>query len=415
MRLYPLIIFFCLAFTCLFSCNKESFEQTKEIFLLRDLVTTMDRKEESITVNVKEFSGIIDYIGTPDEPDFYKIYFYENPNQPILFENFSSKDNFPLTFENLKKGVSYYSQLVVGKDGVDSIEYPLMMTMTGSTPEVNLLFPEINPEFRAFTYSFDQTYLAFISNKNRRKHFYQKIDKDIPTLFAETHFGASWSPTKHELVYLSDIIIENHLHAYQVILFDVEENLKYPLFTIDNEQYDLLTIRYTSDGESLIFLSSEGNDNSRHYDFWTYDLSTLEKRRHSDLNGFQFYNLAPQFTPTNTLYLSGKFPDSEDDYNIYSYDYVQNQLTPIIESEWSDTHPAVSPDGQKIAFFSNRSGWTDIWTYDLKEETFIQVTDSDFPGIGGPGTKLEWREERTLVTSVYFTKDQVYRPVRIKL
>lgn len=47
--------------------------------------------------------------------------------------------------------------------------------------------------------------------------------------------------------------------------------------------------------------------------------------------------------------------------------------------EASDVQPAFSPDGQRVAFASDRSGNWDIWVLSLTDSTVTQVTDSPDP------------------------------------
>ena len=51
-------------------------------------------------------------------------------------------------------------------------------------------------------------------------------------------------------------------------------------------------------------------------------------------------------------------------------------LTRLTYGEWNDTNPALSPDGTKIAFASNRSGFWDLYLLDLSNGETIRVTDS---------------------------------------
>jgi TolB protein len=51
-------------------------------------------------------------------------------------------------------------------------------------------------------------------------------------------------------------------------------------------------------------------------------------------------------------------------------------LTRLTANDWDDIAPAASPDGQRIAFASNRSGFWDLYLLDLTTGDVIQLTDS---------------------------------------
>lgn len=74
-------------------------------------------------------------------------------------------------------------------------------------------------------------------------------------------------------------------------------------------------------------------------------------------------------------------------------------ITRLTDGAWDDESPAVSPDGNQVAFLSNRGGKWDIFILDLRSNTLSQVTDSpEYEGSFG------WSPDgRYLVYSVYLS------------
>jgi TolB protein len=70
----------------------------------------------------------------------------------------------------------------------------------------------------------------------------------------------------------------------------------------------------------------------------------------------------------------------EEQANTHLYAYQPETLTEtkITNGNWEDIHPALSPDGQKVAFASNRSGFWDIYVLDLLRNRTIQLTHDNF-------------------------------------
>lgn len=68
----------------------------------------------------------------------------------------------------------------------------------------------------------------------------------------------------------------------------------------------------------------------------------------------------------------------EEDGYAHLFAYIPNQLplTRITSGNWDDIDPAPSPDGKKIAFASNRSGFWDIYMLELSTGEVTQVTNS---------------------------------------
>jgi Tol biopolymer transport system component/DNA-binding winged helix-turn-helix (wHTH) protein len=57
---------------------------------------------------------------------------------------------------------------------------------------------------------------------------------------------------------------------------------------------------------------------------------------------------------------------------------------PMVNSTRLETNPRVSPDGTRIAFESNRSGYMEIWTSNLDGTNLTQVTNIGHPITGSP-------------------------------
>jgi hypothetical protein len=61
------------------------------------------------------------------------------------------------------------------------------------------------------------------------------------------------------------------------------------------------------------------------------------------------------------------FSFEEDAYaHLFMYAPEKMPLTRITSGDWDDITPAPSPDGEKIAFASNRSGFWDLYLLDLE-------------------------------------------------
>jgi Tol biopolymer transport system component/DNA-binding winged helix-turn-helix (wHTH) protein len=57
---------------------------------------------------------------------------------------------------------------------------------------------------------------------------------------------------------------------------------------------------------------------------------------------------------------------------------------PVLNSNRLETSPSVSPDGLKLAFESNRSGFTEIWTSNVDGTNVSQITSMGHPITGSP-------------------------------
>jgi serine/threonine protein kinase len=82
---------------------------------------------------------------------------------------------------------------------------------------------------------------------------------------------------------------------------------------------------------------------------------------------------------------------------------VTGEMRPLAETGSFDISPALSGDGKKLVFISNRSGHGDVWMKDLTAGSEVAVTatssDKDLPKANRDGSEIAYNEGR----SVYLT------------
>jgi TolB protein len=71
------------------------------------------------------------------------------------------------------------------------------------------------------------------------------------------------------------------------------------------------------------------------------------------------------------------FSYEEDGYaHLFTYIRGEQPLTRLTSGDWDDITPAPSPDGEQIAFASNRSGFWDLYLLDLESGDVTQLTNT---------------------------------------
>ncbi len=89
--------------------------------------------------------------------------------------------------------------------------------------------------------------------------------------------------------------------------------------------------------------------------------------------------------------------DEQYTESIFSYDIDDNQIEPVEKTIWNEYSPAISNDGQYLAFISSRSGSDEIWIKNLNTNKYWQLTsDND----GDPIDKLVWNNDDS---KIFFT------------
>src|ERR1044071_7590518 len=71
------------------------------------------------------------------------------------------------------------------------------------------------------------------------------------------------------------------------------------------------------------------------------------------------------------------FSFEEDGYaHLFMYAPERMPLTRITSGDWDDIMPAPSPDGELVAFASNRSGYWDLYLLSLESGEVIRLTNT---------------------------------------
>lgn len=98
-----------------------------------------------------------------------------------------------------------------------------------------------------------------------------------------------------------------------------------------------------------------------------------------------FIEQMPQFTPDGSqIIYSVASSTAPNDFDIFirAANGSGSPLPLIRENGSAETHPVISPDGQHIAFASNRTGAWDIYVYNVQTQAITQLTSSpeeDYP------------------------------------
>jgi len=82
--------------------------------------------------------------------------------------------------------------------------------------------------------------------------------------------------------------------------------------------------------------------------------------------------------------------------------YTQNGETfHFVHSPWDDYAPAYSPDGEKLAFISNRSGKAEIWVKGTQNRELVQLTGSLQYPLNPVSNKLSWTKDGRYILYTY--------------
>jgi TolB protein len=89
-------------------------------------------------------------------------------------------------------------------------------------------------------------------------------------------------------------------------------------------------------------------------------------------------------------------------WHIFAYQPLANEqgsglpLSRLTDGPWDDIHPAISPDGQRLAFISDRNGYWDIYILELSNGRVSRLTDTlEYDGMPNWSPDGQWIAHET--------------------
>jgi Tol biopolymer transport system component len=183
-------------------------------------------------------------------------------------------------------------------------------------------------------------------------------DPHVPQL---GDFGPAFSPDGRSLVFVRKITQSTQLYRLNLNERFVETGEPVKLPTTPGDPDDIV---WSGDGQEILFAAG-GNLHRMPA------AGTVDPTRFGPSGGVVYLAISPK---GNRLAISRMV----DDPNIYRLDLTDSHAVPqrFAYSKGRDVYPQYSPDGKRVAFYSTRSGRSEIWTCDADGTRPLQLTPS---------------------------------------
>lgn len=172
---------------------------------------------------------------------------------------------------------------------------------------------------------------------------------------------------------------------------------------------------FSPDGKKIAFTSNQGGN-----EIYVMDADGTDRER---LTNNAARDARPAFSPDGERIAFTSNRDGDDE--IYAMDATDqdgdgngDNLTKITNNTVSDTHVNFSPDGEKVAFSSNRDGNTEIYLANKDGSNPSRLTDTpkvdEFPAFSPDGTEVAFSSNRDGNFEIYVvSSDGTGTPTRL--
>ncbi len=187
--------------------------------------------------------------------------------------------------------------------------------------------------------------------------------------------GISFSPNGENLVFVSKSKGEDALNFLKLKNRKIYLRKKFGLKSI-------ISPAWSPDGKDVVFTALSGPARDLFMiDFETDSLIQLTGDRYDDID-------VAWFPDNRRIIFSSDRPHPDNHqpidttmldygrYNLQIMDLESGKITPLLAGAGQNTEPAVSPDGERIAFVSNRNGTDNIYIYYVDSARVMAITNA---------------------------------------
>lgn len=312
-------------------------------------------------------------------PVKYQVFISEGGPEDFRFYTELPSSKTELTIGGLKNDKPYLFQVVViGKrDSVVTTNRVMAAPISRGISDA-MRFPQPTDVSRSYDGRFDAltTYRAssgstLILQEGQSPEVVVRGNAQAP----------AWAPADYRLAYQTSDGLAGPTYPAHIYVYDVEQGTHRQIV---GGQRRNVEPAWSPDGRSLLFLSDRGGE-SANFDLWSVDVAdTTKVQRLTTMSATNeaMSGLAPTWSPDGSKVAFTAAPSADGNIRPYTLRIVEmdadgTNRRVLVESEWNDYNPVYSPLGDRIAFFSDRSGGREIWTMIRATGALRQLTYTD--------------------------------------
>jgi len=195
-----------------------------------------------------------------------------------------------------------------------------------------------------------------------------------------------YCPTQNQIVFVAlptdfQGDITTTVFPYQVFVYNIDNQ---QLFRLTNDRASYTYPAYSPDCSRIAVVRSELSGANVGSDLVLIDTASLGQTAMTN-DSAAYIEAAPHWSPDGQQLAYSVYPKDLPENNDIIVRRADPSSTPLVlvKDAGNDVFPVFSPDGQYLAFSSNRGGAYDIYILDQATSTVFQLTNTieeDYPG-----------------------------------
>ncbi|PKL35671.1 MAG: hypothetical protein CVV44_19250 [Spirochaetae bacterium HGW-Spirochaetae-1] len=291
-----------------------------------------------------------------------------------VFKAHTGKDLVELDTEWIRFYKKRYFHLVSDKNFHD--EEGEQITFHEKTYSAMNVFPAVSPDGKKVAYLSDRDIytrivIKYLGKKKDREDKVVKVvlEGDNTSSFEGMHLldnNLSWSGDGKTLLFVAQARGRDVLYIIDPGKGDVLEKIILPMRSIKHPSL-------SRDGKQLVFTGVAGG----YSDIYLYDRPSKKLMRLTD---DLFTDINPVISPDNrSVYYSSNRSEGGSpfnrNYDIHVINLITGETKAVVAAEGNDMQPAISDDGGRLLFVSNRSGIYNVYSHDIAAGKTVKLTD----------------------------------------
>ncbi len=233
---------------------------------------------------------------------------------------------------------------------------------------------------------YSDMYLASVSDGKIIRKF---VEGERSGSFESLRFlsaSIAWSNDERYIAFVAKVGQEDAIYIKSVVNGDIVRKLTFGMDAIQSPSW-------SPDGESLVFIGLDGGKS----DIYTVSVTGENLR---SLTDDKFTDRDPQWSPDGEMITFTTDRGSVTNFgtllfgpfNIAVYHLRTGEIELLTHGEGKNINPIWSPDGTSIAFLSDRSGVTNIYSIDLETRKIFRLTNllTGISGLIESSPSLSW-------------------------